>query len=136
MLTTLIVTALIDGFTIGPPLMACSFVGSEPGQEPVEIMMIGRPSLKDFPGLYRVEMDIDGRGFKGAAQPIIATEGKDVLVRARRGEDIFYAIGFDESGTAALNIVWGLAGDEPEKRATLTGSCRNYERYLQVWSAQ
>ncbi|MDU8941986.1 hypothetical protein [Ovoidimarina sediminis] len=136
MLTTLIVTALIDGFSIGPPSMACSFVSPEPGEPPVEIMMIGRPSLKDLPGLYRVEMDINGRGLKGAAQPIIATEGRDVLVRARRGEDVFYAIGFDESGTAALNIVWGMAGEEPEKRATLTGKCRNHEKYIQVWSAQ
>ena len=135
MLTTLIVTALIDGFSIGPPTMACSFASAEPGKPPVEIALIGRPSLKDFPGLYRVEMDIDGRGLNGAAQPIIATEGRDVLVRARRDEDVFYSIGFDESGAAALNIVWGMEDEGPEQQITLIGSCRNFERYLQAWSS-
>lgn len=136
MLVSLILTSLIETLPVGPAPMACSFHSEDPATASVEIVLKGRPSLKDLPGLFRVEMDVDDRtGLRAAAQPIEATAGRDVLIRAKRGDRIVYALGIDEGGDAALNIVWGSIGEKPERRATMKGSCRNHEAYIRTWTS-
>ncbi len=130
----LILLAMIETTGFGDPKMHCTFPPDRPGDKAIEIVMQGRPSLKDLPGLYRVELKVNGNGMKAAAQPILGTEEKDVLVRAATNETTFYAIGFDDRGLAALNVVWAEAGRNPETQMTRTGHCRNFERYIQTWS--
>lgn len=134
MLTALIATALVETFQPGQGAMHCAFPARSPGDEPVEVVMRARPSLKDLPGLYRVELTVNGKPLRAAAQPITGTEGRDVLVRASRGESVFYAIGFDDNGTAAYNMVHAADGGVPDRQVTLTGFCRNYERFIHSWS--
>ncbi len=130
----LILLAMLETTGLGGREMSCTFPPDSPGDKPIEIVMQGKPSLKDLPGLYRVEMKINGNGLPAAAQPILATEGRDVIVRAATGNTTFYAIGFDDSGAAALNVVWAEAGAVPETQMTRTGHCRNFERYIHTWS--
>ena len=134
MVSSLLVTALIETLTQGPVPLHCAFPARGPDERPIEIVMQARPSLKDLPGLYRVEMAIDGTGYTASAQPIIGTSGRDVLVRAAEGETTFYAVGFDDNGAAAFNVVHAAEGDLPERQVTRRGVCQNYERYIQTWS--
>ena len=102
MLVSLILTTLIESVTLAPRPISCSFPAETPGEKPIEIVMKARPSLKDLPGLYRVEMSVDKRKLKAAAQPIVSTETRDVLVRANRNKTVYYAVGFDEATTKGL----------------------------------
>ena len=130
----LILLAMLETTAPGDREMHCTFPPDRPGDKAIEIVMQGRPSLKDLPGLYRVEMTINGNGIKAAAQPILGTEGRDVLVRAAAGDTTFYAVGFDDKGAAALNVVRTKEGQNPETQLTRTGYCRNFERYIHTWS--
>ncbi|MEM0947691.1 MAG: hypothetical protein AAGK37_09815 [Pseudomonadota bacterium] len=130
----LILLATLEATGLGGPEMHCSFPPHRPGDKAIEIVMQGRPSLKDLPGLYRVEMKINGNGLQASAQPILGTEDRDVLVRAATGDTTFYAVGFDDKGAAALNVVWAKTGENPETQMTRTGHCRNFERYIHTWS--
>ena len=114
--------------------MSCTFPPVEPGDVPIEVVMEGHPSLYDLPGLYRVEMEVNGTGMRASAQPILATEKRDVVVRAAANEATLFALGFDDTGKAALDVVRAEAGQNPEPRIRRTGHCRNYERYIQTWS--
>ena len=130
----LVLLAMLEATGLGGREMHCTFPPDRQGDKPIEIVMQGRPSLKDLPGLYRVEMKINGNGIRAAAQPILGTESRDVLVRAATGDTTFYAVGFDDKGAAALNVVWAKAGENPETQMTRTGYCRNFERYIHTWS--
>ncbi len=130
----LVLLAMIETAGLQEPVMRCAFPALEEGHDPIEIVMKGRPSLKDLPGLYRVEMEINGTGIRAEAQPIIGTKERDVLVRANTGTATFYAVGVNERGTAALNVVWPETDEAPERRMTRAGQCWNYERYIQTWS--
>ena len=134
MLVSLIVTTFLESYSMAPGPMACTFPAMEPDQRPIEIEVSAQPSLKDLPGLYRVRMDVDGHGLNAAAQPITGTKGRDVLVRASGLKGMLYAMGFDDNGAAALNVVKLAEAGEPEAEMSRTGNCRNYERYIQSWA--
>ncbi len=135
MITALIATALIETFTPGPKPMACIFPASAQHERPIELRLTARPSLKDSPGLYRVEFDLGGslRLF-GAAQPMTATAGRDIIVRAVQDQTRFYTVGIDDQGAAALNVQDTASTAESARAQTRTGSCRNYQRYIDTWA--
>ncbi|MEM9342678.1 MAG: hypothetical protein AAGA87_06500 [Pseudomonadota bacterium] len=134
MLVPLIVSSLIETLPVAPRPMTCMFTNIETAEDHVEITLRAQPSLKDVPGLYRVQMHVDGRRLKAAAQPIAATDTEDVIVRANLGKETLYLLGVDSSGLAALNIVWRQVDDSPERRASFKGKCRSHERYIRQWA--
>ncbi len=135
MLEALLLGAVIETAGIGPKPLACSFPGAYPGERAIEVTLTPRPSLKDLPGLFRVEMALNG-GLRlpAAAQPITTTEGRDVLVRAGQTAGIHYTLGIDLEGHAALNMLVDGAPGEASREATRTGHCRNHESYIERWS--
>lgn len=134
MLTALIATALIESATLAPRPMACAFPAKAPDQDHIEIEMTARPSLKDLPGLFRVRMSIDGRALRASAQPIGATKDRDVLIRATRSGTVHYALGVDERGLAALNVVLQGETGDAASQTTRIGRCRGHERYIRNWT--
>ncbi len=135
MLAGLIVTTLIESLALGPRPMTCAFPAAEPPEATIHVALRARPSLKDLPGLYRVELRVDDDDrLNGSAQPIASTDTPDILVRGSRGTSVHYAIGIDAEGRAALNIVWPETARRPERRITRTGRCRNHERYIRDWT--
>lgn len=135
MLEVLLLGALIETPGLGPGPVDCSFPGTGPGEKAIEVTLTAKPSLKDLPGLYRVEMAVNG-GLRlpAAAQPIASTDGRDVLVRASEGGDIHYTVGIDDEGRAAINVLVEDRKGETPREATRTGRCRNFEGYIERWS--
>lgn len=131
------ITTLLESFGLGPQPVACSFPAIEGDATSIEVVMHPRPSLKDLPGLYRVEMAVNGQlRLPAAAQPITTTPGRDILVRGVMDASVFYTVGFDSNGAAALNVMWAETGEGPPREITRTGSCTNYERVIDKWLSQ
>ncbi len=137
MLEALLLGAFLETQGLGPRPLACSFPGTEAEDRAIEIVVTPRPSLKDVLGLYRVEMAVNGGlRLKAAAQPIVTTDGQDVLVQARSGSTTHYTVGIDAQGRAALNVVIDERPEAEPREATRTGHCRNHERYIRRWSGR
>ena len=85
--------------------------------------------------VYRLRaLDIPERERTAKGMPITTTEARDVMVRAVDGANTFFTVGIDTAGRAALNILWAGDADAPAREVTLTGHCRNHERYLERWT--
>lgn len=135
MFGALLLGALVDTIGVGGRPVACTFPGRTIEETSIEVVMTPKPSLKDLPGLYRVEMDVNGAfTLTAAAQPIRATDIQDVIVRGTRGDHTHFTLGFDANGQAALNIMVDDGPDQSPREATRAGQCRNYERAIQRWS--
>ena len=134
MLLAFILTTLLEtlGFVQQP--LVCRFPPPQIGHETIKIATVERPSLKDIPGLFRVEVEVnDTITLPGAAQPITTTTQRDAMVRAVHGGTTFYTLGFDETGAAALNVLWAEATDAKPRELTRIGRCRNHDRHLDRW---
>ena len=136
MLEALLLGALAETLSPGTSPVACSFPAATADEPAIELVLIARPSLKDLPGLHRVEMSVNGAiRLQANAQPIVTTEGQDVLVRATLGDTTHYTVGIDAEGRAALNVMVEDGADEAGQDTIRTGHCRNHERYIERWSA-
>lgn len=135
MFDALLLGAVLETTGLGQRPMACLFPGQRQGEAPIEVVLTPRPSLKDIPGLYRVEMALNGATYlKAAAQPIAATEGRDVMVRATEGERTIYTVGIDDAGRAALNVLVTSNAEASGFETNRAGHCRGYERYIKKWT--
>jgi hypothetical protein len=135
MLEAMLLGAFLETQGLGPRPVACSFPGTEAEERAIEIVLTPRPSLKDVPGLYRVEMAVNGGArLRAAAQPIATTDGRDVLVQARSGSKTHYTVGIDAEGRAALNVMIDERPEAEPREAMRTGHCRNHEAYIERWS--
>ncbi len=134
LLSAAVVTALLETLGFGAQPLQCRFPPDAPGDAAIRVTVAPNPSLRDIPGLFRVRVTMNGVDeLPGAAQPITHTPGRDAMVRAKGDNETFYTLGFDESGAAALNVLWALPADAPPKQMTRTGMCRNHERYIAQW---
>ncbi|MEL6643696.1 MAG: hypothetical protein AAFQ79_07150 [Pseudomonadota bacterium] len=134
MLMAFILTALLETLGFGPQPLVCRFPPAEIGHQTIKIAATERPSLKDIPGLFRVEVMVnDTISLPGAAQPITTTELRDAMVRAVQGRTTFYTLGFDDTGAAALNILWAEDTASEPREVTRIGRCRNYNSHLDRW---
>ncbi|MEM9031423.1 MAG: hypothetical protein AAGB18_02160 [Pseudomonadota bacterium] len=135
MFAVLLLGAMVETHEMGIRPMACTFPGRTYNEETIEVVLTPKPSLKDLPGLYRVEMAVNGT-FKmsASAQPITATDTRDVIVRASGDGTAIYTIGFDAGGNAAFNVMMAGEGNSDPLEATRAGYCQNYERALERWS--
>ena len=132
MLGALIVTTLLEGFGLGQRPLDCSFPPPEPAHSPITLTVTARPSLKDLPGLFRAEMEVNDKiSLIATAQPLIGEDTRGAIVRAKANETTHYVLGFDDAGRAALNVTWA---EDPPRQMTRTGHCRNFERYIRRWS--
>ena len=110
---------------------SCDFQALDGAQKGISMTFNDRPSLKDQPGLYRVEVHMDGHdALLATAQPITTTDERDALVLARPNGAVM-TVGVREDGQAAMSLRHTAAG-EPE---TWIGTCRGYEGPLQRWLA-
>ena len=136
MVEALILGAMMETIGLGTRPMACTFPGTQVGEDAIEVVLTPRPSLKDLPGLYRVEMAVNGAlRLPAAAQPITTTDQEDIMVRASDRPSRIYTVGVDAKGNAALNL---LVRDDPNAaphEAMRVGHCRNYQKALKKWSA-
>ena len=132
------ITTLLESFGFGPQPVACSFPAIKGDETAIEVVMHPRPSLKDLPGLYRVEMAVNGDlRLPAAAQPLATTPSRGILVRGVMDASVFYTVGFDANGAAALNVMWANATEEgPPREITRTGRCTNYERIMDRWLSE
>ena len=97
-------------------------------------MLEPKPSLKDQPGLFRVQMDLNGKvSVTASAQPILATEDRDIMIRGLSEKQAMYTIGFREDGRAALNMEMLRESDSKILTATRIGACRDFEAHLDRW---
>ncbi|MEO0694056.1 MAG: hypothetical protein AAFY90_14405 [Pseudomonadota bacterium] len=134
MLLAFVLTTLLETLGFGPQPLVCRFPPPQIGHETIKVVTVERPSLKDIPGLFRVEMEVnDTITLPGAAQPITTTSLRDAMVRAVQNNATFYTLGFDETGAAALNILWAEDASQPTREITRIGRCRNYARHLDRW---
>ena len=131
MLKALILTLLSNSYGASAPI-TCNFPADADGEKSIYVVLEPRPSLKDQPGLFRVIMDLDGRGrLRAAAQPIHATDDRDILIRGMTRRKSMYTIGLREDGTAAFNIQ-DVSKEEVEK-TTRIGACRGHEAHIDRW---
>ncbi len=115
---------------MGPGGFSCDFPAVDADQKGITMTLNDRPSLKDQPGLYRVELHMDGHGaLLATAQPITTTEERDALVLAHTAAKSVVTVGFRDDGRAALSLRES-ANSEPE---TWIGRCRGFEGPLKRW---
>lgn len=85
-------------------------------------------------GLHAVEMVLnDAITLPASAGAITTTPGRDVMIRGRTDDAVFFTIGVDDAGYAALNMLWATPDTETPSQRTWTGHCQNYERHLRHW---
>ena len=129
--TALLVMALqsIDAAQTG---FSCNFPADSAEDRGVTLMLDDRPSLIDQPGLFRVELRMNGdETLRATAQPIETTGGRDALVVARPKTDTVLTVGFRDDGKAALSLRDRVTGSEQ----TMVGTCRGFEGPLNRWLA-
>ena len=134
MFKAFIVTVLVEAFSTGSPKIQCDFPGVDAAEKPIRVLLEPRPSLKDQPGLFRVIMDLNGKmSLKAAAQPILSTEDRDILIRGITKKQSMYTIGLRDDGKAALNMQTRPLGGGEARKSTRLGECHGHEAHLEKW---
>ena len=128
MLNALVLMLLTGPLQAGQPeAIQCEFPGNTDTEQAILVSVAPQPSLRDRPGLFRVQMEMNGVYTMAASvQPISGTDERDVMIRTSTGGSTL-AIGLRDDGRAALSLK-ATSGD-----ATRTGDCRGYDRYLRRW---
>lgn len=133
MLKALLLTIIANAHGANGPI-TCDFPSFETGETPIRVVLEPKPSLKDQPGLFRVQMDLNGKvSVTASAQPILATEDRDIMIRGLSEKQAMYTIGFREDGRAALNMEMLRESDSKILTATRIGACRDFEAHLDRW---
>ncbi len=131
MITALLLTMAVNGYG-DTTTITCNFPSEDADEAAIHVVLEPRPSLKDQPGLYRVMIDLGPRGsLKAAAQPILATEERDILIRGTTKRKSMYSIGLREDGSAAFNVQQLDQADAA--KTTRIGACRGHEAHIDRW---
>ena len=129
--TALLVT-MLQTFGTHSTDFSCEFPATEEGLPGISLTLEDRPSLKDQPGLYRVELRMNNNEtLLATAQPIPSTGERDALVLARPTKKTVLTVGFRDDGKAALSLRNGSDG----AAKTRIGECRGFESVLRRWLA-
>ena len=134
MLVGALLTAIVGTTEMGTQdRITCNFPLEDPGKPALNVELRPTPSLRDKPGLFRVRMQVGAREpVQATAQPIHDTKGRDVAVTAKGSDDLYYALGLNHDGMAALNIRMG--GTKASE--TLFGTCEGATRHMERWLPQ
>ncbi len=131
MITALLLSLAVQGYG-DTANFTCNFPSANGNEETIHVILEPRPSLKDQPGLFRVMMSFGDEGsLRAAAQPILATDDRDILIRGTTRRKSMYTIGLREDGTAAFNLQQLGAGTED--KTTRIGACRGHEAHIDRW---
>ncbi|MEM9970134.1 MAG: hypothetical protein AAF762_03400, partial [Pseudomonadota bacterium] len=131
-LETVLLVMTLQGLHAQPSGISCEFPSTGSGDHGIALWLDDRPSLKDQPGLYRVELRMDGdTRVLATAQPVTTTDARDALVVARPAETVVLTLGLRDDGKAALSLRQGVDG----KAETRIGTCRGHEQPLRRWLA-
>ncbi len=127
---TALLVMTLQTVEIGPSGFRCNFPAVDADQKVITLTLKDRPSLKDQPGLYRVELKMNGsEKFLATAQPITTTEERDALVLVRMNTKAVLTVGFRDDGKAAMSLRKNATGEA----VTRVGSCRGFEQPLSRW---
>ena len=133
-LIALLASALLDLAAPGSKLLACHFPAPDPGKAAISVKVEATPSLQDRADLFHIRMHLGRVGeYGGLVQPIDRTDDRDVLIHAKTAGDIFYSIGLRDDGQAALNRLTFRDKKASKARETRSGTCSNFENYLDDW---
>ena len=129
---TAILVMMLNAIDPAPQGISCNFPATHDAERGITVRMSDRPSLKDQPGLYRVELEVNGKTkVLATAQPITTTGERDAVILARPNGKSVLTVGFREDGKAALSLR-KTPDAEPETRL---GTCRGFEGPLNRWLA-
>jgi len=129
---TALLVMMLQTIDAGPSGFSCDFPAANAAEKGITLTLNDRPSLKDQPGLYRVEMRMNGDDkVLATAQPITTTDERDALVLARPHGEAVVTVGFREDGKAALS----LRASPSAEAQTMIGTCRGFEGPLNRWLA-
>ena len=129
---TALLVMTLQTMDMGPNGFSCDFPAVDADQQGITLTLNDRPSLKDQPGLFRVEVKMDGHEtLLATAQPITTTAERDALVLAHTKAKSVLTVGFREDGKAALSLRESATGEAE----TWIGSCRGFEGPLNRWLA-
>ncbi|MDA8586125.1 hypothetical protein N9L47_07590 [Rhodobacteraceae bacterium] len=126
--------ALTLGTTLGQPGdITCTFAAKDGSRAVLDVALRPTPSLRDLPGLYRLNMRVGTRdAMPATAQPNLGTKARDIALTAKSADNLIYALGFGQDGQAALNIRLGGTGIDE----TLFGICQGATPYIDKWLAE
>lgn len=110
--------------------ITCRFALEDRAQASLDVKLRPAPSLRDKPGFFRLKMRVGARDpVQATAQPIAKTATRDIAITAKGTDDLYYALGFNQDGTAVLNIrMGGTMASE-----TLFGTCQGVDKHLERW---
>lgn len=84
--------------------------------------------------MFRVMMMMNDRlSLKAAAQPILSTEDRDILIRGTTRRKSMYTIGIRDDGNAALNMQTRDARTNDVSKSTRVGTCHGHETVIERW---
>ncbi len=134
MLVGALLTAMIGTAELGiPDDITCRFAFEDRSEATLDVALRPTPSLRDKPGFYRIKMRVGSRDpVQATAQPIEKTKARDMAVTAKGSDDLYYAVGLNHDGKAALNIrMGGTTASE-----TLLGTCQGVGKHMERWLPQ
>ena len=126
-----LLTAIVGTTELGTSdRILCNFPLEDRSQPTLSVELRPTPSLRDKPGLFRMKMRVGARDpLQATAQPIDKTETRDMAVTAKGADDLYYALGLNDDGQAALNIrLGGTTASE-----TFFGTCQGADKHMDRW---
>jgi hypothetical protein len=81
-------------------------------------------------GQFKVDIHLGRQALHGRVVPYDKSEARDVVMRARSGDDAVYLIALRDDGTALLRYRAGGAAEEVTSRGSCTGFQPHFERWL------
>ena len=125
----LLAPALFDVIDMARPQMVCAFAADGAGI-PAEVRIVDPELEMTANGQFKIDIHMGREAFHGRAVPYEKSEARDVVMRARAGDEAVYLIALRDDGTALLR--YKPAGENAEI-VTSQGSCKDFQRHLDRW---
>jgi len=125
----LLAPALFDVIDMTRPQMICAFADNRAGI-PAEVRVVDPELEVTTNGQFKIDIHLGQQSFHGRVVPYEKSDARDVVMRARTGDEAVYLIALRDDGTALLR--YKPAGEDAEV-LTSQGSCTGFERHLDRW---
>jgi hypothetical protein len=129
-IVALLAPALFDVITMTRPEMVCAFADAEGRGMPARIRIVDPELDMTTNGQFKVDIHFGTEALHGRVAPYEKSEARDVVMRARDGNEAVYLIALRDDGTALMR--YRPAGEDAEV-VTSQGSCRDFQRHLDRW---
>lgn len=127
----LLAPAIFDVIDMARPQMVCAFRANGEGI-PAEVRIVDPELEMTTNGQFKIDIHMGSEALHGRVVPYDKSEARDVVMRARAGDEAVYLIALRDDGTALLR--YRPAGENVEI-VTSQGSCKDFERHLERWLA-